>query len=68
VLSGDRFKQRMLAYSKPLIVKGAPALLTDLKADVYGSAEKTQGVEEILLKMLASMEASMTLTPKDEEE
>jgi peptide alpha-N-acetyltransferase len=68
VLSGDRFKQRFLAYSKPLIVKGAPALLIDLKADIYSSPEKTKIVEEVLLSHLASMEATSTLSGSPSEE
>ena len=61
MLTGDRFKQRFLSYSKPLIVKGAPALLVDLKADIYSSPEKTKIVEDVLLAHLASMDKSSTL-------
>ena len=42
LLSGERFKERLWAYARPYIIKGAPALIVDLKADLYGNAGKTQ--------------------------
>jgi endoglucanase Acf2 len=40
LLSGERFKNELIKYSKPLLSKGAPALITDIKADVYGQLNK----------------------------
>ncbi len=40
LLTGERFKSELVKYSKPLLTKGAPALLVDLKADVYRDASK----------------------------
>ena len=68
LLTGDRFKQRLWLHTKPLLIKGAPALLTDLKADVYSTTERTLAVEELLLSNIASMEASMTLQGDEEEQ
>jgi hypothetical protein len=56
LLSGDRFKTKLAAFSKPLISKGAPAFLQDLKSDVYNNADKTKIVEEFLLTNLKSLE------------
>lgn len=67
LLSGDRFKERLWAYARPYIIKGAPALIIDLKADVYGDAEKTQQLEELLLSNVKSMEDGMTLVGESEE-
>ena len=67
LLSGPRFKDRLWTYARPLIVKGAPALIIDLKADIYSSQEKSQILEEMLLSNLKSMETSMTLVGESEE-
>jgi hypothetical protein len=40
MLTGERFRKRFTAYARPLIVKGAPALLVDLKKDVYSDSGK----------------------------
>ena len=34
ILTGDLFREKLYEYSKPLLVKGVPPLITDLK-DVY---------------------------------
>lgn len=68
LLTGDSFKQRLWTYSRPLIVKGAPALIMDLKTDIYRDASKTQILEDMLLTNLASMEANMTLLGESEEQ
>jgi hypothetical protein len=31
LLNGDRFKNKLWKYSRPLIVKGVPPLIVDLK-------------------------------------
>ena len=68
LLTKDRFKQRFTAYARSLIVKGAPALIVDLKLDIYGDAEKTLIVEEVLLEHIASMEKNSTLSGETEEQ
>jgi len=68
LLTGDRFKERLWAYSRSLIVKGAPALIIDLKADIYRDASKTQIMEEMLLTNLKSIETGMTLVGEEEEQ
>ena len=68
LLSGERFERKLWSYAKPLIVKGAPALLIDLKADIYKDTAKTQAVEKLILNNLASMEKSNTLVGEEEEQ
>jgi len=68
LLSGDRFKTKVWQFSKPLFVKGAPALIVDMKADIYNNTEKTAILEELLLSNIASMEATMTLVGEEEEQ
>lgn len=55
LLSGDRFKNKLWKYAKPLIVKGVPPLIVDLK-DLYRDHEKFKVIEEVLLKNVESME------------
>ena len=50
MLSGDIFKKKLWDYARPSIVKGAPALLIDLKGDIYKNTFKTQAVEDMLLQ------------------
>ncbi len=68
LLSGERFERKLWSYAKPLIVKGALALLIDLKADIYKDTAKTQAVEKLILNNLASMEKSNTLVGEEEEQ
>jgi hypothetical protein len=42
-------------------------LIVDLKLDIYGDAEKTLIVEEVLLEHIASMEKNSTLSGETEE-
>lgn len=67
ILSGERFRKRFTAYARPLLVKGAPALLVDLKKDVYSDAGKVQIVEDVLLQHIASLEKDSTLAGETEE-
>jgi hypothetical protein len=48
-------------------VKGAPALLVDLKTDIYSDANKVKIIEEVLLEHIASMDKQSTLTSESEE-
>jgi hypothetical protein len=41
LLSGERFNNELIKHSRPLLSKGVPALLIDIKADVYENAGKT---------------------------
>ena len=68
LLTGDRFKNELIKYSRPLLSKGVPALLVDLKADVYCDASKTKIVEEFLLDNLKSIQEKYTFVGDDKEQ
>lgn len=56
VLTGDLFREKLYEYALPLLEKGVPPFITDLKADIYSDAEKTQILQEMLDAHLVSME------------
>ena len=66
--SGERFEKKLWAYARPLIEKGAPALLEDLKLDVYRNQAKIKIVEDMLLRNLASMESQSTFKGEEDEQ
>ena len=66
-LEGDDFAELLKMYMKPLLLKGAPSVMSDLK-EFYGHPAKRQMIGEQLLAYLASMEENMTLEPQDEDE
>ncbi len=69
LISGEKFKERLWKYARPLIVKGAPALIFDLKSDICrGDNGKAQIMENMLLANLESMEKQMTLVGEDQEQ
>jgi N-alpha-acetyltransferase 15/16, NatA auxiliary subunit len=50
-LHGEVFKLKLLSYAKPLIVKGAPAMLEDLR-DLYKDQEKVLIIGEMIHSMV----------------
>ena len=68
LLSGEKFKTKLWQYIRPLVVKGAPAVIVDLKEDIYRDSSKVQILEELLLSNLASMEANMTIQGEEGEQ
>lgn len=65
-LTGQLFLSKLKQYSKPLIVKGVPPLIKDLK-ELYSDKEKVKLIEELLTGHLKSMEERSTLADDDEE-
>jgi len=68
LLSGERFKTKLIQFAKPLLSKGAPAFLQELKSDVYHNAGKTKIVEEFLLGNLKSLNENMKFEGDAEEQ
>lgn len=66
MLHGDRFKAKLWLYAKPLMVKGVPPMITDLK-EFYKDQDKVAIIEEMLLSNIASMENKNTLNNESEE-
>lgn len=51
-LHGQAFKEKLVEYAKPLIIKGVPPMLVDLKM-LYNDTEKVKIIEEMILSMIA---------------
>jgi hypothetical protein len=66
-LTGKDFAEVLAKYVRPLLVKGAPAVMQDLR-ELYSDSGKSEAIEALLLGYLESMEESMTLSADDEEE
>jgi len=66
--AGPLFKEKLEKFVRPLIIKGIPSLINDLKKTVYLDKGKSDILGEVLAKMCSSMEKDMCLDPKDEEE
>ena len=54
-LDGEDFKNVMTTYVKSLLIKGAPAIMQDLR-EFYNDALKTNMIEEVLLRWHDNME------------
>jgi N-alpha-acetyltransferase 15/16, NatA auxiliary subunit len=66
-LDGEDFAAILKRYVRGLLVKGAPAIMQDLR-EFYEDAEKVIAIEDLLLGWLANMDKQMTLEEKDIEE
>jgi hypothetical protein len=64
---GEEFRTRLIAYIRPLIIKGVMSLVNGMKW-IYMDAEKSKIFGEILNSMCKNMEKEMALSPEDEEE
>jgi len=65
-LHGDLFREKLVAYARPLILKGVPPMIRDLK-ELYGDSDKVRIIEEMLMTMVKSMKDNMTLSDNEEE-
>jgi len=57
----------LLKYSRPLIIKGAPAFLTEMK-ESYKDSDKANTIGEVLNLHLKSMDEHFTLHNEEEEQ
>jgi tetratricopeptide (TPR) repeat protein len=64
---GLGFFDKLEKYIRPLIIKGVPSLINDLKK-LYKDMDKTKILGEMLQKMCKSMETSRVLDSKDDVE
>ena len=65
--TGDDFSELLAMYVKPLLIKGVPSMMQDLK-EFYSDEDKVERIGTLLDGYLKSMEKEMTLNPDDEEE
>lgn len=54
-LDGEDFKNVMTTYVKSLLIKGAPAIMQDLR-EFYNDFNKVKMIEEVLLRWNTNME------------
>lgn len=66
-LEGDEFSLHLNKFIKPLLIKGAPSVIQDLK-EFYSDEQKTAAIEKLLLNYLEQMNASSTLEKDDKDE
>lgn len=59
-LQGDDFAKSLKTFVTPLLIKGAPSVINDLK-EFYTDDNKVQIIESYLLSNIASMETNNTL-------
>lgn len=64
---GPEFEQKLIKFIKPLLTKGVPSTLTDIKP-LYSNPGKAQIIGNLLSQMCAQMEKDMSLLATDEEE
>jgi hypothetical protein len=65
--AGDVFKAKLIAYMRPLLIKGVLSLINGMKW-VYKDAAKSTILGDVLNSMCQNMEKEMALSPEDEEE
>ena len=65
--TGDDFSELLAMYVEPLLIKGVPSMMQDLK-EFYSDEDKVERIGTLLDGYLKSMEKEMTLNPDDEEE
>lgn len=66
-LEGEDFASLLKIFMKPLLVKGAPSVIQDLK-EFYSNEEKIQAIEKLLLSYLENMDAERVLEKSDKTE
>jgi tetratricopeptide (TPR) repeat protein len=66
-LDGKDFSQHLNKFVKPLLIKGAPSVIQDLK-EFYGDELKIAMIEKLLFSYLEQMKANSTLEKGDKDE
>ena len=67
LLYGEDFKEKLLKFATPQIVKGVPQMLYDLK-ELYTDKDKVQIIGDMLSTMIKNMQEKNVLSEADEEE
>ena len=62
------FKEKLIQYLRPQLIKGVPSVINDLKIFYKEEPAKAVVLGSILEEMNASMDDNMTLSKDDEEE
>jgi hypothetical protein len=67
LVHGESFAENLARFIRPLLIKGAPSVMTDLK-ELYFDPAKVACIEAQLLKWHASMDEFNTLGGAEDEE
>ena len=65
--AGDVFRTKLIAYMRPMLIKGVVSLINGMKW-IYKDAAKSAILTEVLTSMCTNMEKEMALFADDEEE
>ena len=63
-VEGDEFNQLLKQFVRPLLIKGVPSVMNNLK-EFYTNDVKIAQIQELLFSYLASMDKTMTLEESD---
>ena len=63
-----RYREFLVQYIKPQIIKGVPSMINDLKIFYKSDEAKAKLIGEILESMMTQMDKNMHLEEADEEE
>ena len=67
LLHGDRFSAYLAKYVRPLLIKGVPSVMSDLK-EFYHDEDKIERIAALFNNYRESMDKQRTLEETDEEE
>lgn len=66
-LQGELFREKFIQYATPLIIKGVPPTIQDVK-ELYVDSDKVRIIGEVMNSMLNQMGTNNTLFGKPDEE
>lgn len=64
---GEEFKAKLINYLRPLIIKGVPSIINDMRS-LYSNKGKVEILGNLLLDYATNMENEMVLSKDDQEE
>lgn len=65
-LTGKHFEEYLETFLKPLLIKGVPSVIQDLK-ELYTDKDKVKSIEYLLTGYLQQMDKNEKLNPEDKE-
>lgn len=66
-VEGDDFADLLKQFVRPLLIKGVPSVMNNLK-EFYTNDAKIAQIKDLLFSYLASMDKTMTLEESDTQE
>ena len=65
--AGPVFESKLISFMKPLLVKGVPSLINDMKI-VYKDQQKAAIIGQVLTRWNENMEKELVINQEDQEE